>query len=633
MIVYRKKLYIIFISFILLNTILSLNVNGCKDIVVVGDATDGDYNLLLKVRDPSRPGPQVLCIIPEGYEYTYNHPWTGKPMKFKTKHKYIGVATKGDTIPNIVKAGMILTDSGIGFGDADTGSNWKNPTRNAWDDFDWIRYSCEKADDEDQAVKLLTEECVDRLHATGVSENLFIVGPKKGYVIEADAFHYKIKEIDDIVVMSNYPKDLWKTQRYKKAPIASSFDIEKEKYVRKFETIRLNSLYGVKIVNIGEDWIVARQIIPFLSFYNNKISVMGYNVKIQLGERKTVGDYSVELLDINSKKAKVLVNYVYKAWEEKMLQYIEPKIGQITIKDMINWSRLHGEDLDGLRPMCEDIYQYESVIIYKIPEENYNQLSIGWYSSNHPCSAIYIPTHISNSDIFKSYKTEKAAELSLELLDIFGHGVLSPYYSKIEDVFLWETGEHEKISNKLLENGSDISEFLTILDISMQEQALLTEQIWLDIGKKFSRNSEIIEIIGNIWRNNYSISLDLMESAIYSLKNISKLTIISKIIDIGLNIFNSRIKAINAVDKDTSTLDIKYEKCKKAFKQGEYALGFKIIKNGFLTSNLILHGKVSTENIDQKENRINVNLSGVGIFIIFIFTALAIFIIFRKNKK
>ena len=404
MIIYNRLFYVIFIIFLLSNVIVSLNIKGCKDIVAVGDATDGNFNLLLKVRDPSRSGPQVLCMVPEGYEYTYNHPWTGKPLEFKTKHKYIGVATKGDTIPNIVKAGMTLTDSGIAFGDADTGSNWKNPTRNAWDDFDWIRYACEKADDENQAVNLMTEDCVDQLHASGVSENLFIVGPKKAFVIEADAFHYDVKEITDIAVMSNYPKELWRTQSHKKLPIASSFDMEKEGYVRRGRTVRLNSLYGVKIVSIGEDWIVARQV-PFIKIYNKMIRITGTRVKIKLGERETVGDYSLRLIDINGNKAKVSVSYVFKAWEDKMLQYIESKHGYITLKDMINWSRLHGEDLEGLRPMCQDFFPYESVMIYKIPEENYGLLSSGWFSANHACSSIYVPIHISNNDIYGPYKT------------------------------------------------------------------------------------------------------------------------------------------------------------------------------------------------------------------------------------
>ena len=193
--------------------------SACKDIMAVGDATEGEYNLLLKVRDPSRPGLQVLCLVPQGHQYTYQYPWTGKPLECTVDHTYIGVATKGDTLPDIVKAGMVLSDAGIAFGDADTNSNWINPTRHAWDDFDWIRYACEQADDEEKAVELLTQDVVDSLHATGVSENLFVVGPDNGYVIEADAVHYTIEEIDGIAVMSNYPKELWSHNGTKSDPL------------------------------------------------------------------------------------------------------------------------------------------------------------------------------------------------------------------------------------------------------------------------------------------------------------------------------------------------------------------------------------------------------------------------------
>lgn len=633
MIRYYKILLIIFISFLLSNIIIPINTQGCKDIIAVDNATEGDYNLLLKVRDPSRPGPQVLCIVPLGYEYTYNHPWTGKPLKFITKHKFIGVTTNKDSLPNIVKAGMVLTDSGLAFGDADTGSNWKNPTRNAWDDFDWMRYACEKADDEDQAVRLLTKDCVDKLHATGVSENLFVVGPKKGFVIEADAFRYRINEINDFIVMSNYPKELWKTQRYKKFPIASSFDVEKEKYVKKLRTIRLNSLYGVKILDIGEDWIVARQLIPFFRFYPKKVSIMGNSVKIFLGERKTVGDYSVRLLDINGKKAKVSLSYVFKAWEDKMLHYIESKNGCITIKDMINWSRLHGDDLEGLRPMCEDFYQYESVMIYKIPEENYEILSSGWFSANHACSSIYVPIHIANMDIYEAYKTEKAAELSLELLDIYQHDTLTPYFKKAEEVFLNETDEHEKITTKLIDNDIDVAELLTILDTSIQEQAWLTEQIWFEIGNNYNSNPEIIEIIGDIWEKNYSVSLNLMELAVDKLINISEVNIVRKITDLALKVCESRINAANIFKRNMTNIDERYNKGKNLINQGHYNSGFQLIKNTFHSSDMLLKNKVPLDYDSLEEDKKRVIVSEIDIFVVIIFFTLTFLIIFIKRIR
>jgi hypothetical protein len=546
-----KTIFLILIIFLFSNILLSCNVEGCKDIVAIGDATAGDYNLLLKVRDPSRPGLQVLCIVPAEYEYTYHYPWNGKPMNFETKHKFIGVATLGDTIPNIVKAGMSLSASGIAYGDADTASNWINPTKNAWDDFDWIRYACQQADDEQEAASLMTKDCVDKLHATGASENLFIVGPKEAFVVEADAFRYNVKEIDDILVMSNYPKALWRTQVHRCLPIASSFDIIKEKYVRKGMVLRLNSFYGIRIVDIGENWVIVRQA-PFLKISYGKISKAGEPIKINLEERKTVCDFSVELLDINDNKAKIKVCYIFKAWENKMMDYVKSRYGSITVKDMMNWSRLHREDLDGLRPMCEGTYKYEATAIYKIPEANYDMMSNGWFSANHACSSIYIPFHICDTEIYDPYENGEAAELSIELLNKYEHATLIPYISKVEDVFLVENELIEKLAEDLIENNqADIAtNLLTISDVGMQRQAWLTEQLWMEVGNISNQTTrqEIMNIIDNVWDKNYTLSLEEIETGIYALSNISgSESIVRKLEDIKLDICKSRIDVSNII--------------------------------------------------------------------------------------
>ena len=555
---------VIFAVLILFNVVMSFPIKGCKDIISCGDSTAGDYNLLLKVRDPSRPGLQVLCIVPEGYTYTYHHPWTGTPMFFETKHKFIGVATKNDTIPNIIKAGMALSDSGISFGDADTDSNWKNPTRYAWDDFDWIRYACELSNDEEEAVSLMTIDAVDKMHATGVSENLFVVGHNSGFVIEADVFHYDVKEINDgIVVMSNYPKELWRTQIHKKLPIASSFDLEKEEYVKKGGVISLNSLYLVRIVDIGENSIIARQI-PFFKIINGDILKRGTKVEVELGKRETVGDFSVELLDINGNKAKIKLCYKFKAWEDKMLDYIQIRYGSICVGDMMNWSRLHRGDLDGLRPMCEDVFSYEAAAIYKIPKQNYEKLSIGWFAANHACSSIYIPFHICDNDIFDPYETGEAADLSMNLLNEYGHGILTDNFSKVEEVFLYETMVAEDKAKDMIENNQNVSEFLTDVDNSMQEQAWLTEQMWMETSKICDQNKKqkIMEIISNIWINNYSSSLECMEIAIYSLTNVSESDyFINKLESIVLSICELRDNTMEITETQNHSVDIEYE-CK-----------------------------------------------------------------------
>jgi hypothetical protein len=620
------------IVLLLSNIVVSVNVEGCKDIIAVGDATEGDYNLLLKVRDPSRPGLQVLCIVPAGYEYTYNHPWTGKTLQFKVLKKYIGVATKGDTIPNIVKPGMAISESALSFADADTGSNWKNPTRHAWDDFDWIRYACEKADNEEEAVDLMTKDLVDKWHATAVSENLFIVGPKKGFVIEADAFRYIVNEVDGISVMSNYPKELWKTQRHKKLPIARSFDAEKEQYVRKGRTVRLNSLFGVKIVDIGEDWVVARQV-PFLKISNKRIKITSGKVEIKLGERETVGDYSVRLLDIDGKKAKISLSYVFKAWEEKMLEYIQGKYGRIDVKQMMSWSRLHGEDLEGLRPMCEDFFPYESAMIYKIPKENYELLSSGWFSANHACSSIYVPIHISNEDIYEPYKTGEVAELSLELLNLYGHDNLTSVLSCAEGVFLNETQEHEQIAYKLIKNNSEVSDFLTIVDTSMQKQAWLTKQMWLKIAGKTYNNDEIFEILGSIWKINYSASLDSMAEAINQLSNYSHPDITWKIKDIAFDICESRINAAKSIGKNVTIMYEDYNNGKQLIEKGDYDQGFQLIKKAFISSDLLLKGQSFIE-IDSIKTDNGKNILFQGIFyVLIVVCAIFVLIVLIKKRK
>jgi hypothetical protein len=513
----------------------------------------------------------VLCIVPEGYEYTYNHPWTGRPMFFETKHKFIGVATKNDTIPNIVKAGMTLSNSGIAFGDADTNSNWINPTRYAWDDFDWIRYACEIADDEDEAVSLMTIDLVDKMHATGVSENLFVVGPNIGYVIEADAFHYDIKEVNDgVVVMSNYPKELWKTQIHKKLLIASSFDIEKEEYVRKGEVISLNSLYGVKIVDVGNNSIVARQI-PFFKIIDWKILIRGTRVKIELGNRETVGDFSVKLIDIDDNKARINLCYKFKAWEDEVMKQIQPKYGLISVSDMINWSRLHIEDLNGLRPMCEDIFDYEAVAIYKVPKLNYEKLSSGWFAANHACSSIYVPFHVCDNAIFYPYETGEAAELSFELLEKYGHSILTGNFSKVEEVFLYETEVVENTAKDMMANNLSVSEYLTVIDTGMQEQAWFTQQMWMEASNISDKKNkqEIMDIISGIWANNYSSSLEYMETAIHDLMNVSESEyFIDKIEDIALSICESRNETLKIIGPQSHIDGMEQEPISMFVKQG-----------------------------------------------------------------
>ncbi len=590
-------LLIVCVIFLFIMFIFSYPVTACKDIVAVGDATAGDYNLLLKVRDPSRPGLQVLCIVPEGYQYTYPHPWTGKPMSYTTTQTYIGVATEGDTIPHIIKAGMALNAAGLAFGDADTNSNWKNPTKNAWDDFDWIRYSCQQAQTEDEAVRLLTTEAVDSLHVTGVSENLFVVGPTKGYVIEADAFHYDITEIENgIAVMSNYPTELWRTQWHKKVPIARSFDTEKEATVRRGQVLRLGSLFGVRVVGVGETSIVARQV-PFIKMSGGLPRFIGERVTIHLGERETVGDYSVRLLHSDGKKAQISVKYVFKDWEDHMQSFIQSSYGHITVKDMINWSRLHTEDLEGLRPMCEDAARYEAVAVYRIPAENYQLLSSGWFSPNHACSSIYVPFHICVTDIFTPYTTAEAAATSLDLLDTYGHDSLSMACASVEEVLLYETERLEKQALQFLADHIDVSPLFTLQDMSMQHQALLTEEGWLEASHyNGQQHEQMLPILTSFWAHNYSTSLENIHMAITRLKTIpNSEKIIQYIEEIAVSICKTRLDMIQSLERPHSQAEDDYLIATSLFRKDEHEEGFFHLKNAFSACQAQLYGQPSTQ--------------------------------------
>jgi len=581
----KEKILPCLFVFILAISSISIPIGkSCKDIVITSEATAGDYSLLLKVRDPSRSGLQVLCRVPSGTHYTYHYPWTGKPWDFFVTRAFVGVATQGDTLPNIVKAGMVLTDAGLAFGDADTLSYWINPTKHAWDDFDWIRYACQTANNENEAINLLTTEAIYQLHATGVSENLFLVGPQQAVIIEADAVRHTIHTINDILVMSNYAKDLWRTQLLRSLPIASTFETEKETWLQCGSVAHLESICGVKITRITQFSITAR-VVPFFVF---KQSGLDKDITIYLGERATIGPYSVKFLDVNENTARISICTVAHAWEQELQSHIQPLSGTITIKDLINWSRFHSEDLNGLRPMCEDAFEYEAAMIFKIPKENANLLSSGWFAANHACSSIYVPIHICDNDIYDPYETGEAAALCLELLHHYGHGTLTSLCQNVEDVFLSENEVNEILAYQMLQNASDITLFLTVMDCCMQEQAFLTEQLWLNAPNASQG------IIRNIWMENYTVSFERMQKAMFLLKKISGAETTMHILGtIALSICKSRIDAVSIQGGNCTEIQQDYEAAERYFKSGEFMMGFDLLQRTFDSCNNLI--KVTIE--------------------------------------
>ena len=162
--------------------------------------------------------------------------------------------------------------------------------------------------------------------------------------------------------------------------------------------------------------------------------------------------------------------------------------------------------------MCEDQNTNEAAMIFSIPAEYASLLGNAWFSANHPCSSIYVPVHICDDDFFDPYETGEAAALSLELLHKYGHGNLTPLCQNVETVFFLENDINENLAYHMILNGSNITGFLTSLDKGMQEQAFLTEQLWLTTPKSLQG------IITTLWTTNYTYSLQRMKQAIPTLK-------------------------------------------------------------------------------------------------------------------
>ncbi len=601
----KRRVITYLILFMLLFQAMVFSATACKDIIACGDATAGDYNLLLKVRDPSRPGYQVLWTIPKGYQYTYPLPWTGIPTPHFTSHKYIGVASKDDVPPSIFKPGMCLTDAGIAFGDADSLSGWVNPSKHAWDDFDWIRYSCERADSTDEAVHFLTTKAVDLLHAPGVSENLFVVGPDKGYLIEADAFRYHIKKIiDGVDVISNYPRELWKTQWKESRLIASSFDAENEKTLSRGGSIRLQSLCGIRIKHIGSDFITATQI-PFFTdvvYRNGRKKFFTPPVTISVNERKTVGDFSVTLKEINNENATIHIETKVKAWHDEMTEIINHQYGNIKPQTLMSWSRLQSDDLDGLRGMCQPNMKYEGTAIYKIPNEYYATLSGGWFSPNHATASIYVPFHICNNDIFNPYSTGEAAILCSKLSNHYGNRLVSAI-EKTETVFLTETYLTEQWAKNHMHTSSNVAKVVTLSDVFIQKQAYFMQRLFEKIMQYPETEQQYLNIISSMWQENFAQTLPNIKESLITLSEIPESSDIQNHLEtIALSIVKGQIEKNIAIGVDTSEMMAEYEQGKQFIKNGQYEKGFDLLETAYSSYTDFFYNQEESHNQQQDED-------------------------------
>jgi hypothetical protein len=243
---------------------------------------------------------------------------------------------------------------------------------------------------------------------------------------------------------------------------------------------------------------------------------------------------------------------------------------------MIAWSRLHAGDLDGLRPLCEDAYPYEAAMISKVPVDHADVLGGGWFSANHACSSIYVPFHICDDDIYGPYQTGDAAQFSLDLLKKYGHATLAPSCQSVEAVFLAETNISEAVAHVLIHNNINITAFMTNIDQGMQEQAYLTEQLWLTLPNATQ------DVVRTMWKTNYSTSLDQMETMAEHLQaNGGAPSEVRTIEAIALSICKTRIILANAFGVPNADQQQECAAAEHEFSEGNVVIGFALLQHIF----------------------------------------------------
>ena len=571
---------------------------ACKDIIATGDATAGDYNLLLKVRDPSRPGLQVLCMVNESYRYTYHTPWLGTEETYVTERAFIGVATAGDVPPNIVKPGMALSDAGIAYGDADLPSYWRNPSRHAWDDFDWIRYACQSASTEAQAVDMLVS-VVEDMHAPGVPENLFVVGPSQAFIIEATAYHYNVQEVHGVAVRSNYPKQLWDNMLLKRLFVAPSFGSAFEGDVHRGRVVRLGSLLGIRLLSVDDDAVTVRQ------------SPFGERFDIAEGDGATVGFFRVNVLESSGNTARLSVRYRYAAWEDEIMRRVQTRYGSITPHDMMDWSRLHSDDLQGMRGMCED--EEKGAMVYRIPRQDYETFSMGWFAPDQ-CSGIYVPVHIADTAIYGPYQSGSAASLAVQLLHRYGHGGITDACRQVECVFIKENDAVEAIARRA--DDSQVAAVFTTSDVEMQRQAYLMQNVFLTAGEDDAIAA------ARAWNSSYENTLGNLRRVVQQ----APMDVVAMLVDVAASIARARASIAEIVTGKDEALD-RYHEGQDHAGAGSYSDAMQAFIDAYDRAEAALSSSQGGGTLSEEERRNDLAAVAIGV----ILACIVLFVVIRRR--
>jgi hypothetical protein len=202
-------------------------------------------------------------------------------------------------------------------------------------------------------------------------------------------------------------------------------------------------------------------------------------------------------------------------------------------------------------------------------------------------------------------------------------------------VFLNETQDHEDIARIKIEDTSMLSKFLTILDMSMQQQAWQTLNIWKEASRYIDQNNweEIRQVLQGIWASNYSHSLHTMRNATYFFKNITESKLTDQIIELMFNICAARIDAVEILGENITKMSIEFQQSKDLINTGDRKQGFNQLINTYTWSNALLHGQEYTTNGETNgEITQNILLEELYYSLILVVIFIVLFTYLRKRK-
>jgi hypothetical protein len=221
----------------------------------------------------------------------------------------------------------------------------------------------------------------------------------------------------------------------------------------------------------------------------------------------------------------------------------------------------------------------------------------------------------------------------LNLLNFYGHDTLSKTFSKTEEVFLNEIAIACEITAKKNYFPEIVSNFLTVIDMGMQKQAYLTEEIWIEISKISDDKTKqlTIDIVDEIWIDDYLSSMNMMEESIGKLMDLPKTdSIVAKLSDIALDISKSRINAAKAIGTNTQSAEKRYETGHSLIKEENFEKGLNQIKKAFVEVDNLIKGQKHTEIIDEQNEKVE-KIDTLIYFLYILLIFLVLLIIFRKK--